>query len=55
MALRLKFACGEYDRTIPFRTGDIKPRDIDLEYTPQPPELTFLQQLRDTLSPAFAA
>jgi len=47
MALRLKFACGEYDRTIPFRTGDIKPRDIDLEYTPQPPELTFLQQLRD--------
>jgi 4,5-dihydroxyphthalate decarboxylase len=47
MALRLKFACGEYDRTIPFRTGDIKPHDIDLEYTPQAPELTFLQQLRD--------
>jgi 4,5-dihydroxyphthalate decarboxylase len=47
MALKLKFACGEYDRTIPFRTGDIKPVGIDLEYTPQAPELTFLQQLRD--------
>jgi 4,5-dihydroxyphthalate decarboxylase len=47
MALKLKFACGEYDRTIPFRTGDVKPRDIELEYTPQAPELTFLQQLRD--------
>ena len=47
MALKLKFACGEYDRTIPFRTGDVKPRNIDLEYTPQAPELTFLQQLRD--------
>jgi len=47
MALRLKFACGEYDRTIPFRTGDIKPEGIDLEYTPQAPELTFLQQLKD--------
>lgn len=45
--LKLKFACGEYDRTIPFRTGDIKPKDIDLEYTPQAPELTFLEQLRD--------
>jgi 4,5-dihydroxyphthalate decarboxylase len=47
MALKLKFACGEYDRTIPFRTGDVKPKDIDLEYTPQAPELTFLQQLKD--------
>jgi 4,5-dihydroxyphthalate decarboxylase len=47
MALKLKFACGEYDRTIPFRTGDVKPDGIDLEYTPQAPELTFLQQLKD--------
>ena len=47
MELRLKFACGEYDRTIAFRTGDIKPQGIALEYTPQAPELTFLQQLRD--------
>jgi 4,5-dihydroxyphthalate decarboxylase len=47
MALKLKFACGEYDRTIPFRTGDLRPEEIDLEYTPQAPELTFLQQLRD--------
>lgn len=47
MTLKLKFACGQYDRTIPFRTGDIKPKDIDLDYTPQAPELTFLQQLRD--------
>jgi 4,5-dihydroxyphthalate decarboxylase len=47
MALKLKFACGEYDRTIPFRTGDVKPKNIDLEYTPQAPELTFLQQLKD--------
>jgi 4,5-dihydroxyphthalate decarboxylase len=47
MELRLKFACGEYDRTIPFRTGDVKARDITLEYTPQAPELTFLQQLKD--------
>ncbi|MGA9194910.1 MAG: PhnD/SsuA/transferrin family substrate-binding protein [Pseudolabrys sp.] len=47
MALKLKFACGEYDRTIPFRTGDVKPNNIDLEYTPQAPELTFLQQLKD--------
>jgi 4,5-dihydroxyphthalate decarboxylase len=47
MAVKLKFACGEYDRTVPFRTGDVKPRDIDLEYTPQAPELTFLQQLKD--------
>ncbi len=47
MALKLKFACGEYDRTIPFRTGDVRPKDIDLDYTPQAPELTFLQQLKD--------
>jgi 4,5-dihydroxyphthalate decarboxylase len=47
MALKLQFACGEYDRTIPFRTGDVRPKDIELEYTPQAPELTFLQQLRD--------
>jgi 4,5-dihydroxyphthalate decarboxylase len=47
MALKLKFACGEYDRTIPFRTGDVKPDGIDLEYTPQAPELTFLEQLKD--------
>jgi 4,5-dihydroxyphthalate decarboxylase len=47
MVLKLKFACGDYDRTTPFRTGDIRPKDIDLEYTPQAPELTFLQQLRD--------
>jgi 4,5-dihydroxyphthalate decarboxylase len=47
MAVKLKFACGEYDRTVPFRTGDVKPKDIDLEYTPQAPELTFLQQLKD--------
>src|SRR5207342_1686098 len=47
MALKLKFACGEYDRTIPFRTGDVKPKNIELEYAPQPPELTFLQQLKD--------
>ena len=47
MDLQLKFACGEYDRTIAFRTGDVKPRGIVLDYTPQPPELTFLQQLKD--------
>lgn len=47
MALTLSFACGEYDRTIPFRTGDVKPQGIDLVYTPQAPELTFLQQLKD--------
>jgi 4,5-dihydroxyphthalate decarboxylase len=47
MALKLKFACGEYDRTIPFRTGDVRPMGIDLDYTPQAPELTFLQQLKD--------
>jgi 4,5-dihydroxyphthalate decarboxylase len=47
MALKLKFACGEYDRTVPFRTGDIRPRDIVLDYTPQAPELTFYQQLKD--------
>jgi 4,5-dihydroxyphthalate decarboxylase len=47
MLLKLKFACGEYDRTIPFRTGDVKPKGIDLEYTPQAPELTFLEQLKD--------
>jgi 4,5-dihydroxyphthalate decarboxylase len=47
MALRLTFACGEYDRTIPFRTGDVRPKDIDLHYTPQAPELTFAQQLKD--------
>jgi 4,5-dihydroxyphthalate decarboxylase len=47
MDLTLKFACGEYDRTIPFRTGDIKPSGIALDYTPQAPELTFLQQLKD--------
>jgi 4,5-dihydroxyphthalate decarboxylase len=47
MELRLKFACGEYDRTVPFRTGDVKARGITLEYSPQAPELTFLQQLKD--------
>ncbi len=47
MDLKLKFACGEYDRTIAFRTGDVKPQGIILEYTPQAPELTFLQQLKD--------
>lgn len=47
MDLKLKFACGEYDRTISFRTGDVKASGIALEYTPQAPELTFLQQLKD--------
>ena len=47
MDLKLKFACGEYDRTIPFRTGDVKAAGIALDYTPQAPELTFLQQLKD--------
>jgi 4,5-dihydroxyphthalate decarboxylase len=47
MMLKLKFACGEYDRTVPFRTGDIRPKDIELDYTPQAPELTFNQQLKD--------
>jgi 4,5-dihydroxyphthalate decarboxylase len=47
MALKLKFACGEYDRTIPFRTGDIRPVDIELDYTPQAPELTFYEQMKD--------
>lgn len=47
MPFKLKFACGEYDRTIAFRTGDIKPKDIELEYTPQAPELTFMEQLKD--------
>jgi 4,5-dihydroxyphthalate decarboxylase len=45
--LKLTFACGEYDRTIPFRTRDVRPKGIDLVYTPQPPELTFLQQLSE--------
>lgn len=47
MVLKLRFACGEYDRTIPFLTGYVKAQGIELEYTPQPPELTFLQQLHD--------
>jgi 4,5-dihydroxyphthalate decarboxylase len=47
MALKLKFACGEYDRTVPFRTGDIRPKDIELNYTPQAPELTFYEQMKD--------
>src|SRR6202012_5797641 len=47
MALKLKFACGEYDRTVAFRTGDISPEDIELEYTPQAPELTFYEQMKD--------
>jgi 4,5-dihydroxyphthalate decarboxylase len=47
MPLKLKFACGEYDRTIPFRTGDIRPKDIELDYTPQAPELTFYEQMKD--------
>jgi 4,5-dihydroxyphthalate decarboxylase len=47
MQLRLTFACGEYDRTMPFRTKDVRPKGIDLVYTPQAPELTFMQQLAD--------
>lgn len=47
MALKLKFACGEYDRTVPFRTGDVRPKDIELDYTPQAPELTFYEQMKD--------
>ncbi|WP_322040218.1 ABC transporter substrate-binding protein [Burkholderia diffusa] len=47
MSLKLTFACGEYDRTIPFRTGTIRPRDIELDYTPQAPELTFYEQMKD--------
>jgi 4,5-dihydroxyphthalate decarboxylase len=47
MDLTLKFACSEYDRTIPFGTGDVKPKGIVVEYAPQAPELTFLQQLKD--------
>jgi 4,5-dihydroxyphthalate decarboxylase len=47
MPLKLNFACGEYDRTIPFRTGDIRPKDIDLKYAPQAPELTFYEQMKD--------
>jgi hypothetical protein len=34
MALKLTFACGDYDRTVPFRTRDVRPRNIDLEYAP---------------------
>ncbi|GAB7549392.1 PhnD/SsuA/transferrin family substrate-binding protein [Cupriavidus sp. 8B] len=47
MSLKLKFACGQYDRTIPFRTGEIRPRDIEIDYTPQAPELTFYEQMKD--------
>lgn len=47
MALKLSFACGEYDRTIPFRTRDIQPVDVELDYTPQAPELTFYEQMKD--------
>jgi hypothetical protein len=47
MPLKLKFACGEYDRKVPFRTGDVRPKDVELEYTPQAPELTFYEQLKD--------
>jgi hypothetical protein len=36
MALKLKFACSEYDRTIPFRTGDVKPNGTDFDYSRQP-------------------
>jgi 4,5-dihydroxyphthalate decarboxylase len=47
MSLELKFACGEYDRTMPFRTGDIQAKNIRLHYTPQAPELTFYEQMKD--------
>lgn len=47
MTLELTFACGQYDRTVGFRTGDVSPRGIDLRYTPQAPELTFYEQLKD--------
>lgn len=47
MTLKLTFACGQYDRTVPFRTGDVRPEGIELAYTPQAPELTFYEQLKD--------
>ncbi|MEQ1954916.1 PhnD/SsuA/transferrin family substrate-binding protein [Mesorhizobium yinganensis] len=47
MPLKLNFACGEYDRTLPFRTGDIRAEGIELNYTPQAPELTFYEQMKD--------
>lgn len=47
MTPKLTFACGQYDRTVPFRTGDIRPEGIELLYTPQAPELTFYEQLKD--------
>ena len=44
--MALKFACGEYDRAIPFRTGNFRAKGIDLDYTPQALELTSYQQLK---------
>ena len=47
MTLKLSFACNEYDRTVPLRTGDVRPRGIHLDFVVLPPEQTFLRQLRD--------
>jgi 4,5-dihydroxyphthalate decarboxylase len=33
-ALRLSFACGNYDRMMPLRTGDVTAEGIDLNYIP---------------------
>lgn len=44
--LRLTLACGDYDRTLPLRTGAVAPRGVDLRVLPLEPEEMFYRMAR---------
>jgi 4,5-dihydroxyphthalate decarboxylase len=45
-ALTLTLACGDYDRTLPLRTGAVKPRGVELRVLPLEPEEMFYRMAR---------
>jgi 4,5-dihydroxyphthalate decarboxylase len=44
--LKLTLACGDYDRTLPLRTGAVVPRGVELEVVPLEPEEMFYRMAR---------
>jgi len=44
--LTLTLACGDYDRTLPLRTGAVEPRGVDLRVVPLEPEEMFYRMAR---------
>jgi 4,5-dihydroxyphthalate decarboxylase len=44
--LKLTLACGDYDRTLPLRTGAVEPRGVELRVLPLEPEEMFYRMAR---------